>query len=305
MESLRLASLPPFLVGEARQRFGLGRARLETALRRREVVPLGVGVLVGADRLAGEPADVHAQHVLAAQLRLSGVAAASFGSAALLHDLDRLGRPSGRVRLTREGARYRKLDVAAVLHTAGLPAEHLTEVRGVLATTRARTVVDLARRVTPRSGVVVADSAMRQGCSRDDLQAVLDYCRRWPGRRRAVAVVDFADPRSESALESVSRVLFREAGIPAPELQWSFDDDDGTIGRVDFYWEEFRVVGEADGMKKYDEPGAGRREKLREMRLEDIELEVVRWTWDEIWRQPDVVLGRLRRAMNRGRYRAA
>jgi hypothetical protein len=62
--------------------------------------------------------------------------------------------------------------------------------------------------------------------------------------------------------------------------------------RTDFYWEEFRTVGEFDGKAKYgrdlrpgQDPGeAVYREKRREDALRDLGLQVVRWTWDELSR---------------------
>jgi hypothetical protein len=173
------------------------------------------------------------------------------------------------------------------------------------ATTPAWTVVDIARRSTFRSGVVSADSALRLSCGREELQEVLDFCRHWPGRRRAVDVCEFADGRAESPLESISRVFMRDWDLPAPELQHPIYDGTGLVGRVDFYWPAYRVVGEADGLLKYD-PSVGRLEKLRAMRLEDLDHELVRWTWDEIWRRPEQVHARIRRAFRRaGRRRIA
>jgi hypothetical protein len=59
----------------------------------------------------------------------------------------------------------------------------------------------------------------QRATTKEELTHVLDYCRRWPGRRKALQVADFASPKAESPLESVSRVLFHEHGLPTPELQ--------------------------------------------------------------------------------------
>ncbi len=59
--------------------------------------------------------------------------------------------------------------------------------------------------------------------------------------------------------------------------------DGHLVGIVDFLWRDQRTVGEADGMLKYDESGALRREKLREEELRACGLEVVRNTWDDVW----------------------
>lgn len=293
-----VTDFPAFLVSDA-PRYGLSRWQVERALAAGALVRLGTGVVAGARAAATSRVDAHIQQIQAAQLRMRRFAAASHGSAAVLHGLARLGRPSGRVRLTcdRGRARYRRLDVDARLHVAGLPIEHLTTVHGVVVTTAARTVVDLSRTVTFRSGVVLADSALRAGTTAREFHAVLDYCRRWPGRRRALAIAEFASGLAESPLESVSRVVFAEAALPRPDLQASIYDGTTFVARVDFRWG--RVIGEADGLAKYDDPLALRREKVRQMALEDLGFEVVRWTWNDIWRAPDRVVARVNRALQR------
>lgn len=284
----------------------LSRYDVDAAIDRGDLQRIGPGAVVGADLLDDpDPAAVHALHVRAAQVRMTGLAVASHGSAALLHGLARLGRPTERVRLTRGGGRYRRLQVDARLHVCGMPAEHVTTAYGVTTTTPARTVVDLARMASFRSGVVTADSALRQGCSRADLDAVAGFCRRWPGVRRARRVIEFASAEAESPLESISRVFIAERGLPAPELQAWLGDEVAVIGRVDFYWREEHVVGEADGLAKYTDADVLRREKLRQEMLEDAGFIVVRWTWDDIWRRPDETEARIRRALERGRRRHA
>ena len=64
--------------------------------------------------------------------------------------------------------------------------------------------------------------------------------------------------------------------MPRPRLQVAFTDGRGRSARVDMLFD--RVVGEADGAGKYDEPGALFAEKQREDWLRDVHrLEVVRW----------------------------
>lgn len=76
-------------------------------------------------------------------------------------------------------------------------------------------------------------------------------------------------------------------------------DDRGLIGRVDHLWRDQRTVGEADGLAKYDSPAALRAEKLREDRLRDAGLEVVRYTWAEAWSQAELLVRRVLRAFAR------
>lgn len=67
----------------------------------------------------------------------------------------------------------------------------------------------------------------------------------------AELVLCLADPRSESPLESLSRVRMFQLGLPMPELQVKFYDGSGFIGRVDFFWRQLGIIGEADGRLKF------------------------------------------------------
>lgn len=291
---------------------GLDEPAIRRALRSGELVARRRGVLVGglrADMATGR----RSRHALDIQIALAGLrgvpAAACLGSAGLLHGLTRLGRDPERVRLYRPSGGPWRDDCVAVL-VCSLPAHHLTVFDDAPATTLSRTAVDLGRWVTFRSGVVVMDSAIRLGCTRAQLQSVARDCARWPGVRKAREAIAFADGRAASPLESVSRVVFRELGLPEPELQVALAWDEFGNPRivVDFYWPEFGVVGEADGLIKYDEEldpkgNSLRAEKLRQEELEGLGYIVVRWTWEQIWRTPDWVAARIRAAMAEGARR--
>ena len=54
---------------------------------------------------------------------------------------------------------------------------------------------------------------------RGELAAAAEVMAGWPGMRPAMRAADFADGRSGSAAESLSRVRFAEHGLPAPRLQ--------------------------------------------------------------------------------------
>jgi very-short-patch-repair endonuclease len=62
-------------------------------------------------------------------------------------------------------------------------------------------------------------------------------------------------------------------------------------------WGAQRVIGEADGLAKYDVVGALRAEKLRQERLERLGFTVVRWTWREMLVDTEETVARLRRAL--------
>ena len=188
-----------------------------------------------------------------------------------------------------------------LVHVAALPAEHVVSYRGVLLTSVPRTVIDLARTLPSAEGVAVADSALHAGLtSKAELSAVIADCARWRGLRRARDVTAFSDGRAESVLESLSRAVFHQAGLPPPDLQVWVGDDEEVIGRVDFLWRRYRTIGEADGALKYQNPARARAQLERDARLRAAGYEVVHFTWPEITRVPAQVVNAIQVAFRRG-----
>jgi hypothetical protein len=176
----------------------------------------------------------------------------------------------------------------------------VTVKHDVPVTTPARTVVDLARSLEFRAGVVAADSALNHKLvSTADLNAVLAACPRWRGISRAADVVAFADGLAESVLESLARVVFRDCGLPPPELQvWI--GEAAVVGRVDFLWRRFRTVAEVDGRMKYSDPSRAVKQLDRDRQLRDAGYEVVHFGWQHINENPGYVDSTIRKAFERG-----
>jgi hypothetical protein len=186
------------------------------------------------------------------------------------------------------------------VHAAALPPDHVVSYRGVPLTSVPRTVIDLARTLPFAQGVAVADSALNARLtSKTALAAVIADCPRWRGLQRARDVIAFSDSRSESVLESLSRAVFHQAGLPPPDLQVWIGDDGEVIGRVDFLWRRYRTIGEADGALKYETPGRARAQLDRDARLRAAGYEVVHFTWPEITRAPAQVADSIRLAFRR------
>ena len=151
-------------------------------------------------------------------------------------------------------------------HRSEIPVEHRANILGIACTTRERTVIDLACTVKLEAGVAAADRAMRQvawdpvdrECDMDaaetfraQLRAVVGARTGARGIRRARFVVEFADGRAESPLESVSRVYFAALGFAPPRLQVPLPGPNGERLRVEFGLDEFDTWGECDGRGKY------------------------------------------------------
>jgi hypothetical protein len=238
---------------------------------------------------------------VAAALAIAGLnGVASHHTAARLLGIDLLGPRRDDVTLTCPPDRDWIIRNGIHVYAADLPREHVGALAGLPSTTAARTVVDLARVLEFKAGVVAADSALhRKLATKAEMLAVIEAL---PGRRgisRARAVVEFADGRAESPLESLARVLFTALGLPPPDLQvWVGGPQ--PAGRVDFFWKEFRTVAEVDGALKYANPERAREQLRRDSALRAEGYEVVHFTWQDINYNHNLVAAELRKAFERG-----
>lgn len=225
----------------------------------------------------------------------------SHRSALLLHDLPLLGRDSAVPDLTVPPRTNVNMH-GAHPHRASLRAQDVTLVGDTPVTSIARTLVDVGRCASTSAAVVAFDAALQAGrVGMTDIEDVLLFCWRWPGIRRAQRAVRLCDGKAESPLESISRLVLARLGLPEPELQANIHNQFGRlVGRGDFYWDEFGVLGEADGRSKYDERAIITREKERQEELEELGLVVVRWGWADVTRDRLVLKGRIERALERG-----
>jgi AbiEi antitoxin C-terminal domain len=283
---------------------GVSAGRIRTLVRRGVLAPAGYGTYVRtavAARVSKDQSGEQALRVTSVLAVAGAGAVGSHHSAAVIHGLDLLGRlPLGTAVTHPPGSASRAGRPGVRVHVAALPPEHVTVRGGVPVTSAARTVVDLARTSSFRSGVVVADSALRDKLTTQaELRSVLTACARWPGIRRARLVVEFSDGLAESVLESISRVAFRDHGLPAPELQ-AWVGGDGVIGRADFLWRRYATVGEADGAVKYASPGRAISQLRRDANLRAAGFQVVHFTWEEIVQVPGQVAASIRVAFRRG-----
>ncbi|MGC5259350.1 hypothetical protein ACPXCG_23670 [Gordonia sp. DT218] len=187
---------------------------------------------------------------------------------------------------------------AVRLVTDGRPPA-TTVVAGVLVTSPARTVVDIARTSNRVPAIAVGDAALHAGlCSVDELQNELDLISKMTGAARARLVVSELNGLAESVLESRSRIELVDRGLPMPELQVNLYDNWGRwIARVDFYWREHRTVGEADGESKYSGlSGVAvlRKEKGRSDAIVEAGNRAIHWGWSDV-DEADGLAARVRR----------
>ena len=278
---------------------GLTCAEIRRAVRRREwTAPRRNALCVlppttSDGRLLGMSAEIRAAAAALVRPELT----VSHESAAAMYGLPLLASPS-RPRLTTIGNGGGEPDI--LVHSAGLHDDERARWFGVPITVVAWTVIDIARNGGVRAGLVAADAALGEELvSADELGAALERVTRWPGVRRARRVVDLASPLAESPLESLTRLLVVEAGLPTPHLQVWIRTAYGRY-RVDGLWPDRGVVFEADGLLKYATPLDLQREKLRQEELERAGCRVVRVTWDDVWSHPTRTVDRIATALRLG-----
>ncbi|QZA06796.1 endonuclease domain-containing protein [Mycolicibacter heraklionensis] len=178
----------------------------------------------------------------------------------------------------------RPADGLVVHRREGAP---LSEVAGRPATAPAWTAIEVARSLRRPRALATLDAALRSGtCSRGELQRAAI---RQAGRRGIVAVrelLPLADPRADSAMESESRLMMIEGGLPLPVLQYQVVDRDNRTWRLDFAWPEQRVAVEYDGVDWHEGPAAFVYERQRRAALEEMGWVVIPIIADDVRRRP-------------------
>lgn len=221
----------------------------------------------------------------------------SFWSAAAVHGLPILGSWPSEVHVTVGRAGGGRSSGQLVRHVTPLRPDDVVVRDGIRVTSVARTVVDLATTRDILSSIVTADRALRVDrrgevapmTTRAELLDVYNSRMPFHGSSRARRVLTSAVEQSDSPLESVSRYNMGSIECPHPVLQQRFDDYRGLIGFSEFYWPEYRLVGEADGRAKYLSPQYRRGRSLEQIlldekdradRLRALGLGITRWGWE-------------------------
>lgn len=261
---------------------------LRHALRSGKLRRVARGVYVDGDA-ATDPVALHRARM---HTYHDPAGAFSHASAAILHGFALWGVDLTRVHISRSGNSGGSRTSSLHIHSTSLRSDEIGHIDGLPVTSPLRTVVDLARTLPTDQAVVAGDSALAiYPDVKSSLSDALASARSRSGIAAARRILPFLDGRSESPGESLSRVRIRDAGLPAPALQHELRTSSGAfVARPDFFWEGAGVVGEFDGRGKYgcDEPGATaetvHREKRREDAIRSLGFEVVRWTWEDLFR---------------------
>jgi very-short-patch-repair endonuclease len=135
------------------------------------------------------------------------------------------------------------------LRRAKVERSDVVSRKGFECTSIHRTLVDVSQRLTLVESVVLADMALHAGLvTLAELQERAMRSAAHRGVRRFRRVVNYAEPKTESPMESRLRMLLVLGRLPRPEAQVVLRNDAGEIlARADLYFPAERLVIEYDG----------------------------------------------------------
>lgn len=136
--------------------------------------------------------------------------------------------------------------------------DEIVNLNGLLVTSRTRTWLDCARKMSIDELTVVADHLLRvprpefEGRSepyatRDDLADMLDRHKGTPGIRKARLALEQARIGSDSAPETKLRLALENGGLPEPRLNAPLELGAGVVRQPDLAYPEQKVAVEYDG----------------------------------------------------------
>lgn len=263
----------------------------------------GTLVLVGRTvyRLGGVVFDQRAR-LLAGCLDTGGLV--SYRSGAWLHGFGGF-RPGAKPDVLVEGAGASYETCAARVHTTTwLPSDDRFEVDGIPCTSVARTLFGLAALV-PQVPVVqvqnAVDDAIRQRLGTDAwFWSRLEKlrCR----GRRGVATFEAVlsartDGQTESWLEREFLRVLRSTGTPLPRCQARIQARGAFVARVDFLYEEARVVVEVTGAVAHGSPQQRAADARRRNDLARLGYYVLEFTYEQVVNDPERVVADVRGAL--------
>jgi very-short-patch-repair endonuclease len=226
--------------------------------------------------------------------RLPAGAVFSGRTAAWLHGLD--VEPCDPIEVTIPEPIGSGRRAGALVRRAAIASEEIVQRRAVATTSALRTAVDLGGRNPLTEGVVGADLFLHARLvTIADLRGYVASHPRVKGIARLRRVIDLAEPKAESAMETRLRMLLVLAGLPRPEVQVSIHDDQGRfLFRPDLLYRPQRLAIDYDGGNHRDRLVDDNR---RQNRLIGTGLRLLRFTAADVYGTPDALAMQVRHGL--------
>jgi very-short-patch-repair endonuclease len=194
------------------------------------------------------------------------------------------------------------------VHGVAFPArDELVRVSGIVCTSVARTVVDLAG-VYGEGGLRETFERAAAGGKLDlaAIQGVLDGGARRRGAPCLRWVIEEWRPVAETATYATVRSLFEakllpliaRSGLPMPRINASVRTAQRVL-EVDLLWSDERFVVEADSRRHHATEVAFERDRKRDLDLMEVNYEVLRVSWKQVEREPQRVFAVIRSELGR------
>ncbi len=182
-----------------------------------------------------------------------------------------------------------------VIHRDELGDDEVLSLRGISATTPARTAFDLGRRNNLIRAVVHVDAlANATNVKAVDVE---DLIQRHPGVRGLVQlrqVCRLMDGGAESPQETRTRLLLVRSGLPKPQSQIVVVDGfNHPFARIDMGYREWKVGIEFDGAQHWTDPAQRTADIDRYAELAALGWLIIRVSSDLLRYRPEVVVARV------------
>lgn len=199
--------------------------------------------------------------------------------------------------------------------TNRLLPEHITRIQGFPVTTLERTLFDLAsitsqkRRLRGKSYLPAAqvEQHLEAALARNQVSvaSMLRVYRSLAGQGRGGTCLmrDLLEARgddyvaTESVLETRFVELLKEYGLPQPSRQVSVGSEGKWLGRVDFYFDDHRLIVEADSFRHHSQRTAFLRDHRRDLEMSAEGWQVQRLDWWQLNDERPVVAASLRKIL--------
>jgi AbiEi antitoxin C-terminal domain len=185
---------------------------------------------------------------------------------------------------------------------AQLRSDEFTTLGTITLTTPERTAFDVIRRSDRINGIAALDSLLNRRVVRmpalSTYRATIGRC---PGSRVFADALEAAEPLAESPMETRSRLVLVDSGLPRPVAQHVIQDSSGRfVARVDLAYPVEQVALEYEG-DHHRERDTFRRDIDRLNALIALDWVVVRATARDIYRDPDQLVRRVSELLRRRR----
>lgn len=245
-----------------------------------------------------EPPDLRLRSLGAYRL-VEGRGVLSGYSAAVLLDADCAPHPEIPAEVTVADGGGQRAHPGLTVRRDRLAPGETTVVDGVGCTSPLRTAYDLARQDDLVEAVVALDRlANRHRFPPDLLLHFAAHYRGGRGTARLCTTLAHANPYAGSPMETRLRMIIVRAGLPRPRVQWVVQDLEArTAVWLDLAWPEHRIGVEYEG-GGHTTPVEVLRDAGRYTRLVDRGWRIYRYTWLDVYRNPERIIAELTRALD-------